>query len=51
VAELDRNAMVADTRRRLPGGHVPFCDDRPWRPEHGLAPAPWVEAAEADGCA
>jgi len=42
--------MVHDTRRRLPGGHVPFYDDRPWRGEHGLAPAPWVESAEADGC-
>jgi CubicO group peptidase (beta-lactamase class C family) len=42
--------MVHETRRRLPGGHVPFYDDRPWRREHGLAPAPWVESAEADGC-
>ena len=32
--------MVHETRRRLPGGHVPFYDDRPWRREHGLAPAP-----------
>ena len=36
--------------RRLPGGHVPFYDDRPWRPEHGLVPAPWIESAEAEGC-
>ncbi len=42
--------MVHDTRRRLPGGHVPFYDDRPWQRDHGLAPAPWVESAEADGC-
>jgi CubicO group peptidase (beta-lactamase class C family) len=42
--------MVHDTRRRLPGGHVPFYDDRPWRRNHGLAPGPWVESAEADGC-
>jgi CubicO group peptidase (beta-lactamase class C family) len=42
--------MLHETRRRLPGGHVPFYDDRPWRPEHGLAPGPWVESAEADGC-
>jgi CubicO group peptidase (beta-lactamase class C family) len=42
--------MVHDTRRLLPGGHVPFYDDRPWRREHGLAPAPWVESQEADGC-
>jgi CubicO group peptidase (beta-lactamase class C family) len=42
--------MLHETRRRLPGGHVPFYDDRPWQHEHGLAPAPWVESAEADGC-
>jgi CubicO group peptidase (beta-lactamase class C family) len=42
--------MVHATRRRLAGGHVPFYDDRPWEREHGLAPAPWVESAEADGC-
>jgi CubicO group peptidase (beta-lactamase class C family) len=42
--------MVHDTRLRLAGGHVPFYDDRPWRREHGLAPAPWVESQEADGC-
>jgi hypothetical protein len=38
-----------ETRRQLPAGHVPYYDDRPWRPEHGLVPAPWVESAEADG--
>ena len=43
--------MLHDTRRRLPGGHAPPYDDRPWRPEHGLVAAPWVESAEADGCA
>ena len=42
--------MRHDTRRRLPGGHVPLYDDRPWEPAHGLVPAPWVESAEADGC-
>jgi len=42
--------MVHDTRRLLAGGHVPFYDDRPWQREHGLAPAPWVESQEADGC-
>jgi CubicO group peptidase (beta-lactamase class C family) len=42
--------MVHDTRRLLPGGHAPFYDDRPWEREHGLAPAPWVESQEADGC-
>ena len=43
-------AIIHDTRRRLQGGNVPFYDDRPWRPEHGLVPAPWIESAEADGC-
>ena len=43
-------AIVHDTRRRLAGGFVPFYDDRPWRPEHGLVPAPWIESADADGC-
>ena len=42
--------MLHETRRRLPGGHVPFYDDRPWQREHGLAPGPWVESADADGC-
>lgn len=48
--EASSPVMVHETRRRLPGGHVPFYDDRPWRCDHGLAPAPWVETAEADGC-
>jgi CubicO group peptidase (beta-lactamase class C family) len=48
--EASTPVMVAGTRRRMPGGHVPYHDDRPWRPEHGLAPAPWVDSAEADGC-
>jgi hypothetical protein len=34
----------------MPGGHVPFYDDRPWEPAHGLVPAPYVESAEGDGC-
>jgi len=42
--------MRHETRRRLAGGHAPFFDDRPCQPGHGLAPAPWVESAEADGC-
>jgi CubicO group peptidase (beta-lactamase class C family) len=42
--------MRHETRRRLPRGHAPFYDDRPWRREDGLVPAPWVESAEADGC-
>src|SRR6185312_3366113 len=42
--------MRHETRRRLPGGHAPFYDDRPWRRQDGLVTAPWVESAEADGC-
>ena len=42
--------MTHATRDRLPPGHVPRYDDRPWQPAHGLVPAPWVESAEADGC-
>ena len=42
--------MVHETRRRMPGGHVPYYDDRPWERAHGLVPGPWVESAEADGC-
>jgi CubicO group peptidase (beta-lactamase class C family) len=42
-------AFVHDTRRRLAPGHVAFYDDRPWRREHGLVPATWIESAEADG--
>jgi CubicO group peptidase (beta-lactamase class C family) len=48
--DASASVMSHDTRRRLPGGHVPFYDDRPWRREHGLVPGPWVESAEADGC-
>jgi CubicO group peptidase (beta-lactamase class C family) len=48
--ESSHGVMVHDTRRLLAGGNVPFYDDRPWQADHGLAPAPWVESAEADGC-
>jgi len=48
--ESSHAVMVHDTRRLLAGGNVPFYDDRPWQADHGLAPAPWVESAEADGC-
>jgi CubicO group peptidase (beta-lactamase class C family) len=55
--ELDRlgmrdsiPVMRHESRRRLPRGHVPFYDDRPWERAHGLVPGPWVESAEADGC-
>jgi CubicO group peptidase (beta-lactamase class C family) len=37
-------------RPRLAQATVPAFDDRPWRPEHGLVPATWIDSAEADGC-
>jgi CubicO group peptidase (beta-lactamase class C family) len=42
--------IVQEMRPRLAQAHVPFYDDRPWRPEHGLVPATWIDSAEADGC-
>ena len=43
-------AITNDVRPSLVPGHDPPFDDRPWRPEHGLVTAAWVESAEADGC-
>ncbi|MGZ4431399.1 MAG: serine hydrolase domain-containing protein, partial [Gaiellales bacterium] len=40
-------SIVHETRRRLAPAHTQFYDDRPWRPEHGLVPATWIESAEA----
>jgi len=42
-------AIVHELRHRMPPGHSAFYDDRPWRREHGLAPATWMPTAEADG--
>ncbi|MDF2760975.1 MAG: serine hydrolase, partial [Thermomicrobiales bacterium] len=44
------SVITHDLRRRLAVGHVPFYDDRPWRPAHGLAPATWLETNTGDGC-
>ena len=41
--------ITHDLRRRLAVGYVPFYDDRPWRPAHGLAPATWLETNTGDG--
>ncbi|MGH2616599.1 MAG: serine hydrolase domain-containing protein [Thermomicrobiales bacterium] len=41
--------ITHDVRRRLAVGYVPFYDDRPWRPAHGLAPATWLETNTGDG--
>ena len=43
-------AVTNDMRHRLAVGYVPMYQDRPWRPEHGHAPAPWFETNTADGC-
>lgn len=43
-------AITNDIRLDLVQGFDPPFDDRPWRKEHGLVPAAWVESAEADGC-
>lgn len=40
------NAM----RHRQAVAYINYFDDRPWRPEHGFAPAPWLETNSADGC-
>ena len=42
--------IVQGMRPRLAQATVPAFDDRPWRPEHGLVPATWIDSAEADGC-
>ncbi|MFN8679274.1 MAG: serine hydrolase domain-containing protein [Thermomicrobiales bacterium] len=40
------NAM----RHRQAIPYIEYFNDRPWRPEHGFAPAPWFETNSADGC-
>jgi CubicO group peptidase (beta-lactamase class C family) len=42
--------IVQEMRPLLAQATVPAFDDRPWRPEHGLVPATWIDSAEADGC-
>ncbi|MCA9880162.1 MAG: beta-lactamase family protein, partial [Thermomicrobiales bacterium] len=43
-------AITNEMRSRLAIGYVPTHNDRPWRPEHGFAPATWFETNTADGC-
>lgn len=43
-------AITNAMRARLAVGYVPMFMDRPWRPEHGHAPATWFETNTADGC-
>jgi CubicO group peptidase (beta-lactamase class C family) len=42
--------IVQEMRPRLAQAYVAAYDDRPWRREHGLVPATWIDSAEADGC-
>lgn len=44
------SAITNDVRRRLAVGYNDFYNDRPWRPEHGFVPSPWLETNTADGC-
>lgn len=48
--EAATGAITNDMRRRLAVGYSEFFDDRPWRPAHGFAPAPWLETNTGDGC-
>ena len=41
--------ITHDTRRRLAVGYATLYDDRPWRPEHPLVPATWLQTDTADG--
>ncbi len=43
-------AITNALRLRLAVGYVDAYNDRPWRPEHGFVPAPWLETNTADGC-
>lgn len=42
-------AITNAMRRRLAVGYLDFYNDRPWLPEHGFVPAPWLETDTADG--
>lgn len=47
----DTRAVIDNAmRHRQAVAYINFYDDRPWRPEHGFAPAPWFETNSADGC-
>lgn len=43
-------AITNALRHRLAVGYIDYYNDRPWRPEHGFVPAPWLETNSADGC-
>lgn len=41
--------ITSAVRPRLAVGYLEFYNDRPWLPEHGFQPAPWLETDTADG--
>ena len=54
---LDRLGMTetepetrTDMRHKLVTGYLPYYDDRPWLPHHGMTPAAWLEIASGEGC-
>ncbi|MCA9877866.1 MAG: beta-lactamase family protein [Thermomicrobiales bacterium] len=47
----DTSAVIDNAmRHRQAVAYIDYFNDRPWRPEHGFAPAPWFETNSADGC-
>ena len=47
----DTSAVIDNAmRQRQAVAYIEYFNDRPWRPEHGFAPAPWFETNSADGC-
>ena len=42
--------ITNDMRHRLAVGYNDGPGDRPWRPEYGFVPAPWLETDTGDGC-
>lgn len=43
-------AITNEMRHRLAVGYNDGLGDRPWRPEYGFQPAPWLETNTGDGC-
>jgi D-alanyl-D-alanine carboxypeptidase len=54
LSPLGMNATVPwitnEMRHRLAVGYNDGPGDRPWRPEYGFVPAPWLETNTGDGC-
>ncbi len=47
----DTRAVIDNAmRHRQATPYIDYYNDRPRRPEHGVAPAPWFETNSADGC-